>query len=268
MVLVLARDTGELGHVLGGLAHRDVDIGQVSGRTRIGPAVGAALGALGGACLGLGELVVVGVGPAVGGALREVGHGLDAGRDEDIAFTGLDGVQRHPAGLQRRRAVAVQGHAGQEVIAELGGHHLGHIESGLAAGLSTTEHQIIDVGGVQRRNLVQGGADHLGGKVVRAHAHQRTLARAADRRASERDDDGLWHEDSLFGGRRNGQATVSVHGYDNSPLNLRRHPVARNTRWCVSARPRSACPESRWTAHRADVAHSCSEACRSPGRPS
>ena len=49
----------------------------------------------------------------VGHAGAEAGHGLDAGRDEGVALAGLDGVERHPGRLQRRRAVAVDGRAGQ-----------------------------------------------------------------------------------------------------------------------------------------------------------
>src|SRR5690606_38033392 len=47
-VLLLAGDTGDLGDVLGGLAHRDVDIREDALLTRVGPHVGATLGALGG----------------------------------------------------------------------------------------------------------------------------------------------------------------------------------------------------------------------------
>src|SRR5699024_1161136 len=91
VVLVLTGDAGHLGDVLGGLAHGDVDVGQEAVLARVGPRGGAALGARGGAGLGVGEHGVVRVRDVVRGALGEVGYGLDTGRDEHVALTGLDG---------------------------------------------------------------------------------------------------------------------------------------------------------------------------------
>ena len=110
LVLVLTGDVLVLGHVLGGLAHAEVVVGDAAVEGR--PGRGAALGALGGAGLGGGHALVVGAGQAVGHARAELADGLDAGGDEDVALAGLDGVGGHADRLQRRRAVAVHGDAG------------------------------------------------------------------------------------------------------------------------------------------------------------
>ena len=63
VVLVLAADAGEDRDVLGGLAHRDVDVGQRAVLARVVPFVGA-LGRARRALLGVVEQRVLGVGPA------------------------------------------------------------------------------------------------------------------------------------------------------------------------------------------------------------
>ena len=99
--------------VLRGLAHRDVDVGQslgaasTSARRRPDRALRAGPG--------VGEPVVGGARAAVGAALVEAAHALDARGDEHVALAALDRVRGHADGLQRRRAVAVDGRAGDVV---------------------------------------------------------------------------------------------------------------------------------------------------------
>src|SRR6201999_1501413 len=99
----------------------------------------------------------------VGAALGESRHRLDARRDERVALTGFYRVERHPRGLQRRRTVAVDGGAGQEVVAELDGDGTGQVVTGLAGRLATAQDQVVDLVGVELRHLVQRGAHHLSG---------------------------------------------------------------------------------------------------------
>ena len=79
---------------------------------------------------------VLAVRRAVGSADAEPRHRLHARGDEHVALAGLDRVERHPGGLQRRRAVPVDGGAGQEVVAEFDGHRAGDVVAGLAGGLA------------------------------------------------------------------------------------------------------------------------------------
>jgi hypothetical protein len=181
VVLVFAADPAQDGDVLGGLTHRDVDVGDVVVFAGIVPI----LGTLGGgrrALRGFVEQRVLGIGQRVRAALDEPGHRLDAGRDEGVALAGLDRVESHPDGLQRRRTVAVDGGAGQEVVAELDGDHAGHVEALLAAGQAAAQDQVVDLVGVERLDFVECGAHHLRGQVVRPDADQRPFHGAPDGR--------------------------------------------------------------------------------------
>ena len=181
MVLVFAADPGEDGDVFGGLTHRDVDVGQGVVFAGIVPI----LGALGGGGRPLGSLVeqrVLGVRQGVRAALDETGYRLDAGGDERVAFAGLDRVEGHPDGLQRRRTVSVDGGARQEVVAEFDGDDAGHVEALLATGQAAAQDQVVDLVGVQPLHLVQRGAHHLRRQVVGPDADQRPFHGAADRR--------------------------------------------------------------------------------------
>ena len=122
--------------------------------------------ACGGAFHGHGEFGVFGVGPAVGVAGGEARDAFDAGGDEHVSFSGADGVQCHAGGLQRRRAVAVHGDAGNLVQSGEDGDDSGHVEAGLAAGLSAAQVQVVDVVAVEFGDLVQDGLDHLAGELV------------------------------------------------------------------------------------------------------
>ena len=107
LVLFLPGDLLELGHVLGGLAHRDVDVGEDSLERRPGRA--RLRRALGGPALGRGERLVVRA--DIGGTEPVTADRFDAGGDEDVALTGTDRVGGHPDGLERGGAVAVDGHS-------------------------------------------------------------------------------------------------------------------------------------------------------------
>jgi hypothetical protein len=80
------------------------------------------------------------------------------------------------------------------VVAQLDGDRAAHVEPGLTARQAAAQHQVVDVGGVELRHLVQRRSDHLHGQVVGPHADQRTLVGAADRRTRGGDDDGFGHD--------------------------------------------------------------------------
>jgi hypothetical protein len=105
-------------------------------------------------------------------------------------------VERHPGGLQRRRAVPVHRRARQEVVTQFDSDRAADVESGLATGLAATHHQVVDVARIQRRHLVQRCAHHLGGEVVRPHLDERTFGGAADGRTRGRNNDGFRHDGS------------------------------------------------------------------------
>ena len=105
------------------------------------------------------------------------------GGDERIALAGLDRVEGHPRGLQRRRAVPVDGGARQEVVAEFDGDDARDVETGLTAGLTAAQDEVVDLVRVQRGHLVQRGAHYLSGEIVGPHANQRPFDGAPDRRA-------------------------------------------------------------------------------------
>src|SRR6266550_5116032 len=92
-VHLLARDLLQIGDVLGRLPHRYVDVRILFGV----PAL---------------EAGVLRVG-LVGEAVHVARDTLDADGEEGLALAGLDGVEGHAAGLQRRGAVAVDGRAGR-----------------------------------------------------------------------------------------------------------------------------------------------------------
>ena len=168
--------------VLGGLAHRDVDVGDGVVFARVVPVVGALGGGCAVRCAASSNSGFLVSGKRVRAALDEPGHRLDAGGDERVALAGLDRVEGHPDGLQRRRTVPVDGGARQEVVAELDGDDAGHVEALLAAGQAAAQDQVVDLVRVQRRHLVQRGAHHLRGEVVGPHADQRPFHGAPDRR--------------------------------------------------------------------------------------
>src|SRR5436305_1194972 len=158
LVLLLARDAAQLGHVLRGLAHRDVEVGYVPVLARVVPGPRpfdlAGRGPLG-TLPRFGEGLVVRVGPGIAAALGEPAHALDPGRDVHVPFAGLDRVEGHPGGLQRRGAVPVHGSARNMVMAEQYGDHARHVEALLAAGQPAAEDQVADVGRVELRHLGQ-----------------------------------------------------------------------------------------------------------------
>ena len=198
LVLLRARDAAQPGDVLRGLAHRDVDVGDLAVLTRVMPRPGAALAGALRPSLGVGERRVVRVRPAVAAAVREPAHAFDARRDQHVRLAGLDRVEGHPGGLQRRRAVARHRGPGQVVVAEQHGDHPGHVEALLAAGQAAAEQQVVDVVRVELRHLGQRGRDHLSGQVVRPDTGEGTLERAANRGSRRRDDNCVGHGTGLL----------------------------------------------------------------------
>ena len=190
-VHLLARHALGQRHVLGGLPHRDVRVGEQAVGARVVPLGRPGGGHLGRARLGVGEQRVVRAGQVVGAALVEPRDGLDAGGEEDVALAGADGVRGHARGLHRRRAVPRDRRARQGVHPELDGDDAGEVVALLAAGQAAAEQEVLDLGRVEGGDGVERGAHHLRGEVVGAHPGQRALAGAADRRADGGHDDGL-----------------------------------------------------------------------------
>ena len=188
LVLLLAADLLLLGDVLGGVTHAHVDVGQADRR---GPVALVAGLAGGGAGAGVVELRVGGA--VVGHTVDEAADRLDAGSEEDVALAGLDGVAGHADRLERRRAVAVDGDAGD--VRHVGQHRddAGEVHAGLTGGLAAAQDEVLDEVAVERRHLLEDGVDDLRGEVVGTHVDQRTLHGPPDGRAGGGDDDCFRH---------------------------------------------------------------------------
>ena len=135
-------------HVLGGLAHRDVDVGET--RRRASTSAGRPRSAA--SCRSRAASNFSFGGPAVGHAVHEPADGLDAAGDEDVALAGLDRVRRHADRLQRRRAVAVHRDARRVDAREERGDP-GDVRARLAGGLAAAPDDVLDLRGIEARNL-------------------------------------------------------------------------------------------------------------------
>jgi hypothetical protein len=102
-------------------------------------------------------------------------------------------VEGHPGGLQGRRAVPVDGGAGQVIVSEQYRDHASHVESLLAAGQPAAEDQIAHVSGIELRHFRQRRRHDLRGQVVRADARKRAFARPANGRPRGGDDHCFGH---------------------------------------------------------------------------
>jgi hypothetical protein len=103
-------------------------------------------------------------------------------------------VQRHPRGLQRRRAVAGERGAGQEVVAEQRRDDAGHVEAGLPARQAAAQHQVVDLARVELAGTCASAAR----TAATARSSGRTslsepLPAPPDRGAGGGDDDGFGH---------------------------------------------------------------------------
>src|ERR1700685_4060331 len=132
-VLLQPGDPACRGDVLRGLPHRDVDVVELAGRARGVPRRLGLGGRLGPGLRGV-KGRVLRVGQRVAASLGEPGDALDPAGDEHVALAGLDRVVGHPGGLQRGRAVAVDGGTWHGVEAEQHGGHPGDVEPLLATG--------------------------------------------------------------------------------------------------------------------------------------
>src|SRR5690606_14708959 len=175
------------GEVLSGLPHGDVDIRQLAFGARIAPGGCAARRCRGRPLPRLGEGRVHGVRPGIRVAPAVARHGLDTGGDEDVTLARLDRVDGQPGGLQTGRAVPRERAAGQVIVPEQGGPHPSQVEALLATGQATAQHEIVDLGRIELGDLVECGADHQYGKIVRTDVYERALTGPADGGAGRRD---------------------------------------------------------------------------------
>ena len=178
-VHLLAGHALDLGDVLGGLAHRDVDVGKTRGGR---PVALVAVRPRERPQRGVGELRVRRVRGVVGApAAQEPAHRLDPGGDERVALAGPDRVGGHAQRLQRARAVARDraagdlGHVGEDR------HDAAHVEALLTAGETAAEHEVVDGGAVELGNLLQRGVDDERRHVVGPLVDERALHGPADR---------------------------------------------------------------------------------------
>ena len=145
--------------VLGGLAHRDVDV-----RVALGVA-------------GLEPLV-----PALGHVARAVDEArdaLDADAEKDVALAGADGVRGHASRLQRGRAVAGDG-GPRRVDPGQDADDATEVEALLATRKSAAADEILDRVSVQLREAVEHLVDDAGGEVVGPDVDERSFHRTSD----------------------------------------------------------------------------------------
>jgi hypothetical protein len=168
----------------------------------------------------------------VGGEARD---GLHPGGDVLVALAGRDRVERHPQGLQRGGAEAVDGH-GRHVVVDAGQQL--RVAADVVALLAHREpaaHQDV----VRLREVDLGVAVHErrerhGGEIVGAHVLERSLGRAPDRGADRVHDDGVGH------------GSVSLFGHGRRRLRRRAGAMRRTCAAQLSDRP----PSAAWAATR------------------
>src|SRR4029077_7571461 len=96
LVLLLAGDAAQLGHVLRGLAHREVDVGHLPVFAGIAPGPSLARRDPLGAQPGVGESLVMRVRPGVAAALGQTADALHPGRGVHVPLARPDRVAGHP----------------------------------------------------------------------------------------------------------------------------------------------------------------------------
>ena len=177
LVHLLAGHALGLGHVLGGLAHGDVDVGEARRRRPRRP--GRPRARLRCAASASAKRVVR---AGVGRAVHEAAHGLDAGGDEHVALAGLDRVGGHADRLQRRRAVAVDGDAGDVGMPASMRGDAGDVVARLAGRLAAAHDHVLDERGGRAAGTLSStpstiSADRSSGR----HVDERALVGPADR---------------------------------------------------------------------------------------
>ena len=118
-------------------------------------------------------------GHAVGLALAVAAHRLDAGGNEDIAFARPDGMGRHPDGLQRRRAVSVDGRA-RRVEPREQRRDARQVVALLARRLRAAEQYVLDLVRIRARTFASTAFMTSRRQVVGARVDERALAGAPD----------------------------------------------------------------------------------------
>ena len=161
-----------VGNVLGRFSHRDVDVRVLFGVTGSESRI----------------LRIRQVGEAVGIAR----HALDADRKKGLAFARPDGMKRHPAGLQGRRAVPVHG-CPRDIEPGQDADDAADVEALLARGQAAAAHQIVDRRSFELRHLLQHLVGDVGGKVIGSDVDERALVSAPNRGATVGDDDRVSH---------------------------------------------------------------------------
>jgi hypothetical protein len=164
-----AADVLELRHVLRGLSHRDVDVGQSDGGR---PRSVATLGARGGTGLRIGEQHVVRARDPVRSPVCETTHRLHTSRHEHVALAGPNRVRRHADRLERGGAIAVHRHPRDAVEPGQEGHDAGEIEPRLACRLPVAEDQVLDLRRVELGHLREQRPHDLCGQVVGPHVNE------------------------------------------------------------------------------------------------
>src|ERR1700694_439543 len=170
----LAADVLAIRDILRRLSHRDIDVGVL-----------LAVASLQSRVLGIGL----------------VGESVDVPRDafhpdraKGLAFARLDGMEGHPAGLERRCTVTIDGCA-RNVEAGQDTNGPSEVEARFTGRQTATADQVIERRRVELRDLLHDLARDVGGQVVGPHLHQRPLIGAANRRAAIGNDHRIRHDE-------------------------------------------------------------------------
>ena len=188
LVHLLAGDAFDFAYVLGSLTHRDVHVGD---SLRWGPRwLTTGCACLGALTRSLEDRIRCGVACATGVAA----DGFDTGSDEAITLACLDGMRRHANGLQARRAVAIDGDAGDIVQSSEHGNHACDVETTLTCRLTATHDEILDIAGLYLWHFGHEGPNDLRAHVVGAQVDERTFVGATNGATGGCDDDCFGHD--------------------------------------------------------------------------
>ncbi len=168
-VHALARDPVALGHLLGGLQHRPVDLGLVLHE----PAVG--------------QHVLVGLVLHARDALDATGH-------VDVGLAGDDALRGHRDGLQAARAEPVHGGAADRDRQAGAQRDLARdVGAGRALGVGAPHQHVLHIGAVDAGTLDRGTDGVAAERGAVGHV-EGALPALGERRAGGGDDDGIGHD--------------------------------------------------------------------------